>query len=202
MEEEMGLCKKDSMHSEAVRRLAAWAKEMGLPGCSRMGHEEAEETGPCGTVPSPETQVKNYEQFLKTMQNHYGILQQERSFSMHVPLMPSWKHWFCSLCFQNGPHFPPSLWAPQTFVRPPRTARHFAAAPAHHYQTPRPPWLEAFPHSAQILRLLGLWRHSQNIFLCNRDACLENPSCKHFSLPGGYTQLFCKILRHKRDIPS
>lgn len=64
------------------------------------------------------------------------------------------------------------------------------------------PGSEAFYHYAQILRLLGLWKHSQNVFLCNRDACLENPGCKHFSLPGGYTQLFCEILRHKRDIPS
>lgn len=62
--------------------------------------------------------------------------------------MPSCKHWFCSLCFPNGPRFSPSLWAPQTFVRPPRTARHFAAVPAHHYQTPRPPGLKHFtvPH--------------------------------------------------------
>lgn len=88
-------------------------------------------------------------------------------------------------------------------VRPPRTARHFAAAPANHYQPPGPPWLEAFRHSAQTLQLLGLWKHSQNVFMCNQEACLENPGCKHFSLPGGYTQLFCcKILRHKRDIPS
>lgn len=107
------------------------------------------------------------------MGNHYWILEQRGNFITHMPFVPSWKHCFCSLCFQNGPHFPPSRWAPQTFVRPPRTARHFAAAPAHHYQTPRPPWfrslsplctnpqtaglMETFPKrfSVQSRRLLG-----------------------------------------------
>lgn len=94
---------------------------------------------------------------------------------MHVSFILSWKHWFCSECFQDGFHFLPLLWAPETFVwGPPRTARHSAAAPVHHSQHSQPPWLEAFHHSAQILELLGLWKHSWNIFFC----AIEKPAWK------------------------
>lgn len=60
---------------------------------------------------------------------------------------------------------------------PPRTARHSAAAPAHHYQPQGHPGLEAFHHFAQTLGVLGLWKHSQNVFLFFFCA-IEKPAWK------------------------
>lgn len=71
------------------------------------------------------------------------------------------------------PSFSSITVGPANICQAPRTARHFAAAPAHHYQTPRPPWfrslsplctnpqtaglMETFPKrfSVQSRRLLG-----------------------------------------------
>lgn len=80
----------------------------------------------------------------------------------------------------------------------PGVARCLAAAPAHHYQPPRVPQGEPFQHATPALGLPGSWKHSQAVFLCHQDACLENPCCQRSFLPGGYTRLLCcKTLRHK-----
>lgn len=69
---------------------------------------------------------------------------------------------------------------------------------------PQPPWLEAFHHSAQTLRVPGLWKHSQNVLFC----AIETPAWKipaaSISLPSADTPncFCCKILRHERDTPA
>lgn len=88
-----------------------------------------------------------------------------------------------------------TLQLPPPFTNPPPTP---PPAP-----TP-PPWLEAFHHSAQTLRVPGLWKHSQNVLFC----AIETPAWK---IPAASISLLqaatpncfcCKILRHKRDTPA
>lgn len=69
---------------------------------------------------------------------------------------------------------------------------------------PRPLWLEAFHHSAQTLRVPGLWKHSQNVLFC----AIEMPAWKipaaSISIPQAATPncFYCKILHHERDTPA
>lgn len=123
-----------------------------------------EELGETGPIPSPEAQVKNHERFLEAMRNHYRILEQKRGISSRKCLScPAENTDFAARASQMPLIFflHCGLW--NICVSPPSTARHFAAAPTHHHQSPRPPWLEVFHHSAQTLGLQGLWKHSQNV---------------------------------------
>lgn len=119
---------KRTMYSEVVRRLAGRANEMDslvgagwyLKGWVRQVHH----TWPWGAGKESWVFPKSNEEPLE------DSWAEEWNFIMQVPFMPSWKQWFCSVCFQNGFHFLLSPWAPETFVWSlPRIVRYFAAAP-------------------------------------------------------------------------
>lgn len=87
----------------------------------------------------------------------------------------SWTAWFCSCCCQS-----PSAPSKDSLARTvsPFCTNLWAAG-----------LVETLPNCFSVCAIKRpVWKN-----LCY----------KHFFLPGGYTQLFCcKILRHKRDIPS
>lgn len=81
-----------------------------------------------------------------------------------------------------------------TCVRPPRTADTLQLSPPiiNPPPTPTPATLvRSFSPFGTNPQSAGLMETFPKRFvLCNRDACLENPGCKHFPSPGRYTQLF------------